>query len=147
MRDIATATLSGNLTREVELHELPSGSEVARLPVASTARRRSGEEWVDTNELLYGGGVRRAGSPMRAVPREVLAVIVDAELDWREWTDDEHHRREVVTLRARRVLFEGVRARNGRGDDPDADASPRDTEPVAATPGGEGSASTDALPF
>ena len=47
MRDIATATLSGNLTRDVELKQLPSGAEVARLRVASTARRRNGEEWVD----------------------------------------------------------------------------------------------------
>jgi single-stranded DNA-binding protein len=39
MRDIATTTLSGNLTREVELRELPSGTEAARLRVASTTRR------------------------------------------------------------------------------------------------------------
>jgi single-strand DNA-binding protein len=47
MRDIATATLSGNLTRDVELRALPSGTDVARLRVATTTRRRSGEEWVD----------------------------------------------------------------------------------------------------
>lgn len=47
MRDIATATLSGNLTRDVELRSLPSGIDVARLRVASSARRRSGEEWVE----------------------------------------------------------------------------------------------------
>ena len=47
MRDIATATLSGNLTREVELRVLPSGTEVARLRVASGTRRRNGEEWVE----------------------------------------------------------------------------------------------------
>ena len=29
MRDIATATLSGNLTRDVELRELPFGAEMA----------------------------------------------------------------------------------------------------------------------
>lgn len=40
MRDIATATLSGNLTRDVELRHLPSGAEVARLRVATTTRRR-----------------------------------------------------------------------------------------------------------
>ena len=62
MRDIATATLSGNLTRDVELRELPSGAEVARLRVASTARRRNGEEWVDkTNYFtveVYGAQAR-----------------------------------------------------------------------------------------
>jgi Single-strand binding protein family len=47
VRDIATATLSGNLTREVELRPLPSGTEVARLRVASGTRRRNGQEWVE----------------------------------------------------------------------------------------------------
>jgi hypothetical protein len=42
MRDVATATLSGNLTRDAELRELLSGAEVARLRVATTTRRRNG---------------------------------------------------------------------------------------------------------
>jgi len=46
MRDVGTATLSGNLIREVELWPLPSGGEVARLRVASGTRRRRGEESV-----------------------------------------------------------------------------------------------------
>jgi single-stranded DNA-binding protein len=70
-------------------------------------------------------------------------VIFDAELVWREWTDHENRRRAAVILRARRVLFEGVRAAN---DDPDADASPRGAEPVAVAPRGEGSASAEDLP-
>ena len=39
MRDIATATLTGNLTREVELRPLPSGTEVARLLVQPAVDR------------------------------------------------------------------------------------------------------------
>lgn len=34
---------------------------------------------------------------------------MDAELEWREWTDPNGHRRESVTLRAGQVVFEGVR--------------------------------------
>lgn len=58
LRDIPTATLSGNVTREVELPPLPSGTEVARLRVASGTRWRIGEEWVErTNHFtveVYG---------------------------------------------------------------------------------------------
>jgi single-stranded DNA-binding protein len=49
MCDIATAALSGNLTREVELRALPSGAEVARLRVASATRSRAAEEWVESS--------------------------------------------------------------------------------------------------
>ena len=89
MRDIATATLTGNLTREVELRPLPSGTAVARLRVASGTRRRNGEEWVErTNYFtveVYG--------PQASLCAEHLGkgsrVVVDGELDWREWTDQE----------------------------------------------------------
>jgi len=47
MRDIATATLSRSLTRDVEIRELPSGISVGRLRVATTTRRRNGEGWID----------------------------------------------------------------------------------------------------
>ena len=52
MQDIANTTLSGNLTRDVDLRQLPSGADVARLRVATTTRRRNGEEWVDKTNYL-----------------------------------------------------------------------------------------------
>jgi Single-strand binding protein family len=62
MRDIATASLSGNLTHDVELRELPSGVDVARLRVARTTRRGRGEEWADKTNCftvdVYGGQAR-----------------------------------------------------------------------------------------
>ena len=113
MRDIATATLSGNLTRDVELRQLPSGADAARLRVATTTRRRAGEEWVDkTNYFtveVYGAQARACAQYLRKGSR----VFVDAELDWREWTDQQDNKREAVTFKARQVLFEGTRPEPG----------------------------------
>jgi single-strand DNA-binding protein len=148
MRDIATATLSGNLTREVELREVPSGIHVARLRVASTTRRRNGEEWVDrTNYFtieVYGAHARACAKHLGKGSR----VVVDAELDWREWTDQQNNR-ETVTLRAREVLFEGARhGKSGGGKGTTAeDRSHAEAEPVAAAMPGAGSAGADDLPF
>ena len=109
MRDIATATVSGNLTRDVELKTLPSGTDVARLRVATTTRRRAGEEWVEkTNYLtieVYSAQARSCAQYLRKGSR----VLVDAELDWREWTDQQGNKREAVALRARQVVFEAGR--------------------------------------
>jgi single-strand DNA-binding protein len=106
MRDIATATLTGNLTREVELRPLPSGTEMARLRVAMATRRRNGEEWVErTNYFtveVYGPQATLCAERLGRGSR----VVVDGELDWREWTDQEHNRREAVVLKARQILFE-----------------------------------------
>jgi single-strand DNA-binding protein len=155
MRDIATATLSGNLTRDVELRELPSGTDVARLRVATTTRRRSGEEWVDkTNYFtveVYGAQARSCAQYLRRGSR----VLVDAELDWREWTDQHGHKREAITLRARQVVFGGGRPASTPGEDagqqtgaaPDGAGQPG-PEPVGVTSAeADTSASADDLPF
>jgi len=118
MRDIATATLSGNLTRDVELRQLPSGADAARLRVATTTRRRAGEEWVDkTNYFtveVYGAQARSCAQYLHKGSR----VFVDAELDWREWTDQQDNKREAVTFKARQVLFEGARPSPETAADP-----------------------------
>ena len=146
MRDIATATLSGNLTREVELRPLPSGTEVARLRVASGTRRRSGEEWVErTNYFtveVYG--------PQASLCAERLGkgsrVVVDGELDWREWTDQDQARREAVVLRARQILFEGPRSTLQTGaHQREADGSPNRESGVPAT--AVSAAGADDVPF
>jgi single-strand DNA-binding protein len=152
MRDIATATLSGNLTRDVELRQLPSGADVARMRVASTARRRNGEEWVDkTNYFtveVYGAQARACAQYLARGSR----VVVDAELDWREWTDQQQNKREAVTFRARQVLFEGsLRAAAGDNESAEQDDPPEPAQSAvevgAATASNEGTASADDLPF
>ena len=155
MRDIATATLSGNLTRDVELKALPSGTDVARLRVATTTRRRTGEEWVEkTNYFtveVYGAQARSCAQYLRKGSR----VLVDAELDWREWTDQQEHKREAVTFRARQVVFEGGRPAPAAGPDGGEQngADPGPTVNTEREPAGvdsaidAGTASADDLPF
>jgi single-stranded DNA-binding protein len=69
-------------------------------------------------------------------------VFVNAELDWREWTDQQDNKREAVTFfKARQVLFEGGRPASAAGADgseqqsgagPEA-AAPADGEPVGVS--------------
>jgi single-strand DNA-binding protein len=139
MRDIATTTLSGNLTRDVELRQLPSGADIARLRIATTTRRRSGEEWVDkTNYFtveVFGAQARACAQYLAKGSR----VLVDAEPDWREWTDQQNNKREAVTFKARHVLFEGARRDptpdvNGASEPTPASAAVAVTQPPVAAP-------------
>jgi single-strand DNA-binding protein len=130
MQDIANSTLSGNLTREVELRQLPSGADVARLRIATTTRRRNGEEWIDKPNYftveVFGGQARACAQYLSKGSR----VFIDAEPDWREWTDQQGTRREAVTFKARHVLFEGVR----REATPDDSSARGPTTAPAAVP-------------
>lgn len=97
---------------------------------------------------VYGGPARACAEHLDKGSR----VFVDAELDWREWTDPQERKREAVTLRARQVLFEGRRATPAAsGEESDHtrnSAAPSEpaTAPVgAAAVGGVGEASADDL--
>ena len=122
---------------------------VARLRIATTTRRRNGEQWVDkTNYFtveVYGAQTRMCAQYLGKGSR----VVVEGELDWREWTDQENKRREAVTFRARRVLFEGGRPSRTDGDRGGADErfSLPDAERAEVTARVDGSASADDLPF
>jgi single-strand DNA-binding protein len=133
MRDIATAQLSGNLMRDVELRALASGAAVARLRVASTTRRRHNDEWVDkTNYVcvdVYGAQAQACAQSLRGGSR----VFVEGELDWREWDDPQGNHREAVTLRARTVLFESRLNQNGNGGSQPEGSGPA-TVPATPTP-------------
>ena len=108
---------------------------VARLRIATTTRRRNGEQWVDkTNYFtveVYGAQARMCAQYLGKGSR----VVVDGELDWREWTDQENKRREAVTFRARQVLFEGGRRTDGDQAGVDERFSLRDAERAEVTAG------------
>jgi single-strand DNA-binding protein len=157
MRDIATAQLSGNLTRDVELRALASGDAVARLRVASSTRRRHNEHWVDkTNYVtvdVYGAQAQTCAQHLHKGSR----VFVEGELDWREWDDQHGSHREAVTLRARTVLFESTREQNATASSqpqtaaPAAHAAPASAATTSQQPAASAAATSTAtatdLPF
>jgi single stranded DNA-binding protein len=147
MRDIATAQLSGNLTRDVELRALPSGAAVARLRVASTTRRRQDEDWVDkTNYIsidVFGAQAEACSQHLSKGSR----VFVEGELDWREWDDQHGNHREAVTVRARNVLFatthtNGSATPQAPDRPPATQASPVTAGPTAQQPPAPAASST-----
>jgi single stranded DNA-binding protein len=119
----------------------PSSPEVvasALLDHDIRTRRRSGEEWTDKTNYFT---VEVSGTQARSCAqylRKGSRVVVDAELDWREWTDQQDNKREAVTFRARQVLFEGGRSTQtvtGEGSEqkgpPPPAARPTDTSACA----------------
>jgi single-stranded DNA-binding protein len=81
-------------------------------------------------------------------------VFIDAEPDWREWTDQQGNKREAVTFKARHVLFEGARrepSTNDNGAQETAAAPAAVTQPAAPSGSEQAAnaavATADDLPF
>ena len=146
MRDIATATLSGKPDAGGRAVATASGTDMARLRLARGTRRRRGEEWVErTNYFtveVYGPQATLCAERLGKGSR----VVVDGELDWREWTDQDQNRREAVVLRARQILFEGPRSTSQTGaDQREGDVSPNLESGVGAA--AVSAAGADDVPF
>lgn len=90
---------------------------------------------------VYGAQARACAQYLARGSR----VVIDAELDWREWTDQQQNKREAVTFRACQVLFEGPRSRETAPEPDNAASTSESTTPVGAS--GEGVAGADDLPF
>ena len=145
--NINRVVLTGNLTRDPELRNTPSGTPVCSLRIASNTRRKdSSGNWVDKpnyfDVTVWGAqGENCAQYLSRGRP-----VAVDGRLEWREWDDQNGNKRQAVDIIADSVQFLGSREGNENGGrfTPQADV-PADTSDYAAAPAG--SSQDDDIPF
>ena len=155
--NINRVTITGNLTRDPEVRDLPSGTAVCKLRVAVNSRRKDQSgQWVDKpnyfDVTVWGAQGQNCGTYLsRGRP-----VAIDGRLDWREWETQEGGKRQAVEIVAETVQFLGSRDDNGGGggyqggqgggfggSDVPTDTSDFDRAPV----GSVSSASDDEIPF
>jgi single-strand DNA-binding protein len=139
----------GNLTRDPELRNTPSGTAVCSLRVAVNSRRKDQTgQWVDKPNYFNVTVFGQQGENCAQYLSKGRPVAVDGRLEWREW-ESEAGKREAVEIVAETVQFLGSRG-DGEGGAGGAAAGggyiPADTgsAPAADFPS---SASDDDIPF
>lgn len=141
--NVNVCVLTGNLTRDPELAELPSGTRVCKLRLAVASRERVDGEWVDRPNYFEVSVFGAQGESAARYLAKGRAVAIQGQLRWREWQTDSGERRQAVSITASQVQFLGPpRSDDGRREDQTAHGSPAE----AAVPA---SAATDEdeLPF
>ena len=108
--------LIGNLTRDPELRELPSGNSVCNLRIACNGIRRDAEGEYRERPLYFDvatfGGL--AESVARYMHKGSL-VAVDGRLEWSEWETPEQQKRQAVSVVAENIQFLDRPATRGEG--------------------------------
>ena len=94
--DINQLTISGNLTRDPELRNLPSGMSVCNIRIAHNERRKTqADEWVDVpayfDVTIWGG----LGDWIATNVAKGDKVVVAGRLRWREYEVDGSPRQAV----------------------------------------------------
>jgi single-strand DNA-binding protein len=145
--NINRVVLTGNLTRDPELRNLPSGMAVCSLRIACNTRRKDGSgNWVDKPNYFDVTVWGAQGENCAQYLSKGRPVAVDGRLEWREWEDQNGNKRQSVDIIADSVQFLGSRegGENGGRFTPQSDV-PADTSDYTSAPAG--SSGDDDIPF
>ena len=152
--NINRVVLTGNLTRDPELRNTPSGTAVCSLRLAvNTSRKDASGQWVDKPNYFDITVWGRQGETVAQYCAKGRPIAVDGRLEWREFTDKEGNNRQAVEIVADSVQFLGGRDDNGGGGGgngnrfaPQSDV-PADTGDFQPAGAGASGAADDDIPF
>jgi single-strand DNA-binding protein len=114
--NINRVVLVGNLTRDPELRQTPSGTSVCKLRIAVNTRQKDQSgNWGDKPnyfDVTVWGNQAESCSQFLSKGRP---VGIDGRLDWREWDAQDGTKRQAVEIIADTVQFLGSRDDNQGG--------------------------------
>jgi single-strand DNA-binding protein len=140
MQNINVVVLTGNLTRDPELREFPSGGSVCSLRLAVNGRRKNPHtgEWEDQANYFDVSVFGAHGENCARYLAKGRPVAIDGRLRWREFTRQDGSKGQAVDVVADTVQFLGGRDdTNGTGS-----GSPRRLAARAPRPGSTAATST-----
>ena len=151
--NINRVVLTGNLTSDPELRNLPSGTSVCKLRVACNTRRKGASgEWEDKPNYFDVTVWGAQGENCARYLAKGRPVAIDGRLEWREWeAKDGSGKRQSVEIVADSVQFLGGREDAGGGggngfqNRADTPVDQSDFAPVGAP--APSAASDDDIPF
>jgi single-strand DNA-binding protein len=129
--DINQLTISGNLTRDPELRNLPSNQSVCSIRIAHNERYKDpAGAWADRaayfDVTIWGGLGEWIANNVASGDK----VVVAGRLRWREWETKEREKRQAVDITADSVV--PIPRPSGPQSAPDAPADAQ--QPAKATP-------------
>ncbi len=113
-RGIAHVTLVGNLTRDPELRQTPSGTSVCQLGVAVNSSYKDGSgQWVEKPNFFDVVVWGAQGENCARYLSKGRQVAVDGRLDQRSWDAQDGTKRSKVEIVADTVMFIGGQGGQG----------------------------------
>jgi single-strand DNA-binding protein len=152
--NINRVVLTGNLTRDPELRNTPSGTSVCSMRLAVNTRRKDAQgQWIDKPNYFDITVWGAQGENCAQYLAKGRPIAVDGRLEWREFTDKDGNNRQAVEIVADSVQFLGGRDDGGNGNggggnrfaqQSDVPADTGDFQPAGA---GASGAADDDIPF
>jgi len=106
MPEVNYVIVSGNLTKDPVFRQTTNSTPVVNFSIASNRKYKdSSNQWQE--DVCYVGVVawNKLAESCRERLRKGSAVLVDGELQSRNWKSDEGFNRSIVEIKARRIQF------------------------------------------
>lgn len=113
MPEINYVIVAGNLTKDPIFRETTNKTPVVNFSIASNRKYKdSSNQWQE--DVCYVGIVawNRLAESCRDRLKKGSAVLVDGELQSRNWKSEDGHGRSIVEIKARRIQFLNKRLNN-----------------------------------
>ena len=113
-RGVNKAILLGNLGKDPEVRYTQSGSAVANFSLATTERRKQGDQWVDHTEwhniVVFGKTAENCGQYLQKGSQ----IYLEGRIQTRKWEDRDGNTRYMTEVVANDVQF--LSRTKGQGD-------------------------------
>ena len=125
MPEINYVVVAGNLTKDPIFRQTTNNTPVVNFSIASNRKYKdSSNQWQE--DVCYVGIVawNKLAESCRDRLKKGSAVLVDGELQSRNWKSEEGHNRSIVEIKARRIQFLNKRVKssnNGVDENDDTD--------------------------
>lgn len=152
MSDLAVAVIVGRLTRDAELKYTNSGQAVCHFSVATSSRRKKGDQWVDESSFwdvdLWG----KQGESINQYLTKGKLVAVEGAMRQDRWEQDGQTRsKTLITANTVQLLGSSGGSGGGQGSSYERPARGPAEAPAPRSPGAPAGPSgddfTDDIPF
>jgi single-strand DNA-binding protein len=117
--------VSGNLTKDPIFRQTTNNTPVVNFSIASNRKYKdSSNQWQE--DVCYVGIVawNKLAESCKERLRKGSAVLVDGELQSRNWKSEEGFNRSIVEIKARRIQFLNRMKRPSNGENGNSDEEP-----------------------
>ncbi len=124
MPEINNVVIAGNLTRDPIFRTTSNGTPVINFTIASNRKfRDSNNQWQE--DVCYVGVVawNKLAESCNEKLKKGYAVLIDGELQSRNWKTEEGFSRNIVEIKARRIQFLNKRNNDNSSSDVEEDDS------------------------
>jgi single-strand DNA-binding protein len=125
MPEVNYVIVSGNLTKDPVFRQTTNSTPVVNFSIASNRKYKdSSSQWQE--DVCYVGVVawNKLAESCKERLRKGSAVLVDGELQSRNWKSEEGYNRSIVEIKARRIQFLNRTKRPNNGENGYSDEEP-----------------------